>query len=190
MEPDTDYETLEARLAEAGVVTSLAELHGGLCGTLCVGGISAAGHWLEECLHDWQLAESGEVGEALRGLELETWQKLKSMDLSFEPLLPGEDQPLDLQVRGLALWCHGFLVGLGFGGYRTNGAAAHASAAVEEITKDFSELSRAVLGDEPEDSDEAGFELAELKEYVRVGVQLVFEEYGTRELEGGSDRIH
>lgn len=191
-ESDLQYESLEAQLAEAGVVTSLAELHGGLCGTMCVGGIAASERWLEDCLEDWQLATEEEVGNTLHGLELDAWRKLTSAEMIFEPLVPGEDQPLETQVRGLALWCHGFLTGLGFGGLKAAGVKTERSEAVEEITRDFSEISRAALEDDGEDADAdaAGFALAELKEYVRVGAQLVFEEYGARQAASGSERIH
>jgi uncharacterized protein YgfB (UPF0149 family) len=184
-EIEPEYESLERSFAEAGVVTSLAELHGGLCGPLCAGGIAATERWVEDCLEDWRLDDAQEIGAALRGLELDAWRKLSSPDMSFEPLVPSEDQPLDAQVRGLALWCHGFLTGLGLGGFKANGGT-HRSDAVEEITKDFSEISRAGFSGEDEDEeDAAGFALAELKEYVRVGVQLVFEECGA-----AGDRIH
>lgn len=181
---EVEYESLEQHLADAGVVTSLAELHGGLCGALCAGGIAATQRWVDDCLDEWRLTESETVGKALHGLELDAWRKLSSPDMSFEPLVPSEDQPLDAQVRGLALWCHGFVTGLGVGG-RKAGVACPKSETVDEITKDFSEISRAALGDDDEDDASAGFALAELKEYVRVGVQLVFEECGA-----AGDRIH
>jgi uncharacterized protein YgfB (UPF0149 family) len=183
-EIEPEYESLERHLTDAGVVTSLAELHGGLCGTLCAGGIAATQRWLEDCLDDWHVEDTEDIGATLRGLELDAWRKLSSPDMSFEPLVPSEDQPLDAQVRGLALWCHGFLTGLGFGGFKGKGGT-HRSEAVEEITKDFSEISRAGLEGEDEEDAAAGFALAELKEYVRVGVQLVFEECGA-----AGDRIH
>ncbi|HEU4617781.1 MAG TPA: UPF0149 family protein [Gammaproteobacteria bacterium] len=174
---ESDYDSIEKRLVEAGVVTSLAELHGGICGTMCVGGIAATQRWLDDCLDDWELAEPDEIGATLRGLELDAWRKLCSAEMTFEPLVPGENQPLDAQVRGLALWCHGFLTGLGLGGLKQHDGVCR-SETVDEIAKDFSEISRAALvGDEEEEGD-AGFALAELKEYVRVGVQLVFEECG------------
>ncbi len=182
---DHGYESLERCLNESGVVTPLAELHGGLCGTICVGGMAAAQRWLEECLEDWELDEGDAVGTALRDLELTAWRSLSSGEMSFEPLLPDEDQPLDSQIRALALWCHGFLTGLGFGGLKSAPTGEHADA-VNEITKDFAEISRAALADDEDEDADAGFALAELKEYVRVGAQLVFEEYGGRQ----GSRVH
>ena len=34
-------------------------------------------------------------------------------ELKFEPLLPSDDAPLAEQVEALAVWCQGFLSGVG-----------------------------------------------------------------------------
>jgi len=191
MENRHAYESLAEELADAGALQSPAELHGGICGVMCVGGVGAADRWLDQCLDEWQPQASGEVSEALRELELDTWRMLSAVEMAFEPLLPDEDQPLDEQVRALASWCHGFLAGLGFGGLKEPRESSDASEAVAEITKDFSEISRATLDDDDvSDPRQAGFAFAELKEYVRVSVQLVFEHFGSRHLEIGSDSVH
>ena len=55
------------------------------------------------------------------------------------------------------------------------------SAEVAEILSDFAEMSRAGIDDEDvTDRDRADFALAELKEYVRVSVQIVFEQLADR----------
>jgi uncharacterized protein len=191
MENHHAYESLAKELAGAGVLQSPAELHGGICGVMCVGGVEAADRWLDQCLDEWQPQAAGEVGEALRELEVDTWRMLSAVEMAFEPLLPDDDQPLEEQVRALASWCHGFLTGLGFGGLKEPRGSCGANEAVAEITKDFSEISRATLDDDDaSDPRQAGFALAELKEYVRVSVQLVFEHFGGRQLETGSDTVH
>lgn len=190
MENTPAYDSLAAELADAGVVLSLPELHGSICGVMCMGGVGAAQRWLDQCIQDWQPLPNPDVGEALRELELCTWRTLAEADLSFEPLLPDDDEPLEAQVRGLALWCHGFLAGLGFGGLKAIGES-DSSEVLSEITKDFSEISRAALGeDETEELQQAGFALAELKEYVRVSVQLVFEQCGGSQPGIGSESVH
>ena len=191
MENRHAYQSLAEELTDAGVLQSPAELHGGICGVMCVGGVGAADRWLDQCLDEWQPQASGDVGDALRELEHDTWRMLSAAEMAFEPLLPDEDRPLDEQVRALASWCHGFLAGLGFGGLKEPREPSVANEAVAEITKDFSEISRAALADdEADDPRQAGFALAELKEYVRVSVQLVFEHFGSRQLEAGSDSVH
>ena len=58
---------------------------------------------------------------------------------------------------------------------------AIASAEVAEILGDFAEMSRAGVDDEDTaDPTQADFALAELKEYVRVSVQIVFEQLADR----------
>jgi uncharacterized protein len=187
----TDYDSLAGALADAGVVLSLPEVHGGICGVMCVGGVAAADRWLDHCFEEWRPHSSQAVEDALRGLELNTWRMLSGTDMSFEPVLPGDDEPLDAQVHGLAFWCHGFLAGLGFGGLEMPKDETGADVALEEITRDFAEISRAVLSEEDaEDVEQSGFALAELKEYVRVSVQLVFERFEAQRPDARSDTIH
>jgi uncharacterized protein len=190
MEEYYPYESLAEELSQAGVVPSLAEVHGGLTGMMCVAGVAAADRWLDQQLEEWRQVGETPIGEALHAVELDTWRMLNETQMAFEPLLPGDEQPLDAQVRGLASWCHGFLSGLGLGGLSFDGSA-NDDGTVAEIAKDFAEISRAALGPEDdEDPEQAGFALAELKEYVRVSVQLLFEQYGDHSDEAGGNTIH
>ena len=63
-----------------------------------------------------------------------------------------------------------------------NGDGAHAAAVhLDEICADFVEISRAGLtDDDAADRDRADFALAELREYVRVSVQIAFEALAAR----------
>ena len=192
MEDNYAYESLAEELARAGVVPSLAELHGGLTGMMCVAGVGAADRWLDQQLEELRQAGETRIGEALHAVELETWRMLNETNMTFEPLLPGDDQPLDAQVRGLASWCQGFLSGLGLGGLTLDGSTGD-DGTLAEITKDFAEISRAALGPEDEqDLEQAGFALAELKEYVRVSVQILFEQLGEGAAadDAGGNTIH
>ena len=90
----------------------------------------------------------------------------------FEPLLPADDQPIGARTAALAQWCQGFLYGLGAGGITD---ASGLPADTGEIVRDFTEISRAGVDEtQDEESNEAAY--AELVEFVRVGVQLLFEE--------------
>lgn len=187
------YDALAEELANAGVVPSLAELHGGLCGVMCAGGVAAADRWLDQQLDEWRQSPATTIGETLHAVESETWRMLNESSMTFEPLLPDDDQPLDAQVSALASWCHGFLSGLGMGGLTmdTQSTEEGAEGTVAEIAKDFAEISRAALGPEDaSDPEQAGFALAELKEYVRVSVQLLFEQLGDGAAEAGDETIH
>lgn len=171
--PPLDYDHLRDSLAEAGAVVALAELHGGICGALCAGGAPAAQRWLEDCLDDEDLA--GSTADLLEGLAAvlgASATMLADPEFKFELLLPDDESPLDEQVQALALWCHGFLGGVGM---TAPGIAR--SEALAEILRDFAEISRAGLSeDEAAGEDQTAFALAEIHEYVRVSVQIVFEE--------------
>jgi uncharacterized protein YgfB (UPF0149 family) len=175
--PPLDYDRLRDSLAGAGAVVALAEMHGGICGALCAGGAPAARRWLEHCFDDQELTAStavltADLEEVLDASE----QTLADPDLKFEPLLPDDDAPLAEQVQALALWCQGFLSGVG----TTAPSAAQQSdegGSLAEILRDFAEISRAGLSEEEAAGRaQADFALAEIHEYVRVSVQIVFEE--------------
>ncbi|HEY8519769.1 MAG TPA: UPF0149 family protein [Gammaproteobacteria bacterium] len=186
-----DYRTLRDSLERAGVLLALPELHGGMCGAMCIGGREASNAWLEDCVRgvgvDGPTAER--ISEQLDDVELATWQQLSGSEMQFEPLLPDDDAPLEEQVEALAAWCQGFLAGLGGAGLRLERGQG-TQGEVEEIVADFAEISRAgVTGEERGNLDEAGFALAELKEYVRVGAQIVFDAFADRR-SSPSQEIH
>jgi len=175
--PSLDYDRLRESLAAAGAVVALAELHGGVCGALCAGGPAAARRWLADSLDDAELgASAAALSDDLEELISTSSKMLEDDELKFEPLLPSDDSPLAEQVDALAVWCQGFLSGVG------SATPANARSSVEgdalgEILRDFAEISRAGLSDDEADGQvEADFALAQIHEYVRVSVQLAFEE--------------
>ena len=186
-----NYDALRESLNHAGFVLALPELHGGICGVICSGGENATQRWIEECIGEYADPEDqtdlSELKRTLYGPVLVTQQMLAGSQLEFEPLLPDDESPLDERVQALALWCHGFLSGLGFGGAGQESVEGE----LKEILEDFAEISRAGLGDdESEDPDQADFALAELKEYVRVSVQIVFEELAARHAAPPTESTH
>jgi len=189
--PPLDYDRLRDSLAAAGAVVALAELHGGVSGAVCAGGAMAARRWLRDLLDDEQLAAASPAALAdhLEEVVATTVKMLDDGELKFEPLLPTDDAPLAEQVEALAAWCQGFLSGVGS---TAPGAAGRATArdAVGEILRDFGEISRAGLSeDEAEGRGQPDFALAEIHEYVRVSVLIVFEELGP-ERAGAARDVH
>jgi uncharacterized protein YgfB (UPF0149 family) len=101
---------------------------------------------------------------------------LEDEQLKFEPLLPSDDAPLAEQVEALAVWCQGFLSGVGSTAPASVARSAEGEA-LAEILRDFAEIGRAGLSeDEAAGRGQPDFALAEIREYVRVSVQLAFEE--------------
>src|SRR5204862_6920545 len=96
-------------------------------------------------------------------------RELDDPDLSFDPLLPSDDQA-SLTERSAALvdWCRGFVGGMGLAG----GDLARALS--EEATEVLADFSRIAGTDVEEASDPDGEEdYTEDVEYVRVGTMLL-----------------
>ena len=165
------FPELEDTLAEAGSPTEAAEAHGTLCGALCAQAPLRFEAWLEELLEDGE-GQSEQTRDVLLTVFRQTSEHLSGNGMQFAPLLPDDDEPLVGRTSALAHWCEGFLYGLGAGGLTSLDALP---GEVGEVVRDFSEISRAGGGDgEATETDEQAY--AELVEYIRVGVQLVYDE--------------
>jgi len=164
------YTEIEQLLSAQRSLTEAAEAHGTLTGSLCALADFGFQDWLREILPDGR-AEA-DAADTLYGLYTTTAAALEATDMEFEPLLPSDAQPLEVRTAALALWCQGFLYGLGSGSIPDAGGLP---GDVGEVVRDLTEITRAGVDDEQgEDSNEGAY--AELVEFVRVGVQLVFEE--------------
>jgi len=166
MQPD--YSDVQQLLQRQHSLADAAEAHGTLAGCLC----GAAGYRFEDWVHEILPEGGGAAAATLREIYGATAGALLQPDMEFELLLPPDAQPLAERTQALAQWCQGFLYGLGAG--RISGAS-ELPGEVGEIVRDFIEISRAAVDEEQgEESNEAAY--AELVEFVRVGVQLLFEE--------------
>src|SRR5262245_59418234 len=164
------YTEIQRVLADERSMTDAAEAHGTLVGALCTLATYRFEDWLQEILPDGR--PHSETSGALHGLYFVTSETLAAHELEFQPLLPADAQPLDERTAALAQWCVGFLYGLGSGSIQD---LKTLPGEVGEIVHDFDEITRVGVddGDSAEHNESA---YAELVEFVRVGVQLVFEE--------------
>lgn len=174
------YVELDEALSHAATPIGLAEFHGSLCAALCVGGVAAGRALVDESIADWSDGRDlAPLLPPLNNLQESTWRSLAGTDLSFEPLLPTDDEELSKRIAALSQWCHGFVSGLGLAGY--DFTVEDATGEIAEIVGDLTEISRATLdADEVARAEQAENSLTELVEYVRVGVQIVYEELGDR----------
>jgi uncharacterized protein YgfB (UPF0149 family) len=168
---DIRFKDFEDVLASAGGLADAAEAHGSLCGALCSISPYKMQDWLNEILPDGA-AVSAESAAMIEKVFTATATSFGEQGMEFEPLLPDDEQPLNGRANALALWCTGFLYGLGTGSISDLEALG---GDVGEIVRDFTEISRAT-GDDA-DSDESNEQAyAELVEFIRVAAQVVFEE--------------
>lgn len=171
------FDTVAAALHGAGSLSHPAEIHGSLCGLLCLLGETYTAPWFSEVLEGVAEDAAGrsEALSVLGALGEATCEALEQGDMSFRLLLPDDEAALEQRAEALAHWCQGFNHGLAAGGEIGRARAALDDGVTGEVIRDFSELSRmAFTGDDSEAEGEAAY--AELLEYVRVSVQLVFEE--------------
>ncbi|GAB3670396.1 UPF0149 family protein [Salinisphaera aquimarina] len=158
------FEALQHGLTQAKSVQTPGEVHGTLTGMLCIDNAARGAQAVED-------VESDMLDSALDALREMTLEGLFDPDLSFKPLLPDDEVELERRVQALARWCAGFLYGLSADGEFD---LSRLSAEVREVVGDLTELSRAGLTAEDSDGESAEGDYAELVEYVRVGVQMIF----------------
>jgi uncharacterized protein YgfB (UPF0149 family) len=182
------YEALRLALASAGVSQESAEFHGGVCASLCVGGLPAAGAWTESWLEEGSETDADTARRLVHELEQDSWQAMSDGEFALELILPDDDTELAERVAGLAAWCHGFVSGLGIAGLSLAEHGPSVRAQLEEIIGDFGEIARAST--DVEDVVEGGFQLASIVEFVRAGVQIVFESLSDQRTARISGRLH
>jgi uncharacterized protein YgfB (UPF0149 family) len=175
----SNYEQIQRLMAASRAVAEPAEAHGTLAGALCATGAYRFEDWLAEILPEG-FAPGAAAIPALRELYDATRASLHGTQMQFELLLPDDDAPLEQRTEALTLWCNGFVYGLG-----TSGAAdpERLPGDAGEIVRDLAQIMRAGV-DEREGLEVNEAALAELVEFVRVGVQVVFEELGAARAPG------
>jgi uncharacterized protein YgfB (UPF0149 family) len=165
-----DYDEIRQALSAARSTSEPAEAHGALAGALC----ASSGHRLEDWIGEILPGGGADVSAnaLLRELYEQTGRALNDGGMTFRMLLPDDEQPLDRRATALGEWCHGFLYGLGGRGI---GDPRRLSDDAGEVVQDIMEITRlAIDADDPDESNERAY--AELVEFVRVGVQFLFED--------------
>ena len=164
-----DYRTIESRLDESRALTDLPEAHGTLAGALCASNAVALQDWLREVFPEGVAAAA--EGDMHAVFEW-TRHVLGNGQMEFAMLLPEDDRPLDERAAALGEWCQGFLYGLGSTPIPDIDSL---SPEVGELVRDLTAITQLSV-DEAESADSNEEALAELIEFVRVGVQLLFDE--------------
>src|SRR5258707_15378706 len=179
----SNYDQVKRLLSESRAVTEPAEAHGTLAGALCATGAYRLEDWLAEILPEG--TAPGDAAAQLREVYDETHAALTGTQMQFSLLMPDDEEPIELRTEALTLWCNGFVYGLG-----TSGAPdpEQLPGDAGEIVRDLAQIMRAGV-DEREGLEANEAALAELVEFVRVGVQVVFEELGALRHPAASPRL-
>lgn len=169
MHTDVTYDDLNSALQDAQTPVAAAEAHGIICGTLCAPSTTP---------DQWQPLifggppEGGPVSEMLASLYRQTRAGLDDEGFDFTLMMPDDRYGLSARVDGLAEWCRGFVFGLVAGGVRD---VQQLPGDAPEIVSDIVAISE-MSADSETNGEQEEQALAEIEEYVRVGVQLIYEE--------------
>jgi len=171
-----DLNELDAALERCGAHWRGSQTHGLLCGGLSTFGPDGALVWRDQVLEGLEPgnAQRAECEFLLDELFQQTWRQLAERQSDFELLLPSDAENAADRARALADWCEGFLHGLVSQTHSDDMRARLGAEPLSDIIKDMLEMTRATVGDEEGEAIDAAY--VELVEYVRVGVQLAFEE--------------
>ena len=173
MSSGATYDDLAGALSSADSTVHAAEAHGCLCGALCARRDYGLAEWLAEFLPDAVEGRSGRIEDQPYGdVFQDTAKALSGLGMEFQPLLPDDEADLTERIEALGAWSQGYLYGLGAAG---TASPMPIGEQTSEILADIAECAR--VGDvDSEQSEEAEESYAQIVEYLRVGVQLIFEE--------------
>ena len=175
MKSAIDRDELNQALRRCGSSWSAEQAHGLLCSSLSVGGAEGGVIWLRRVLEgaDPASVHARECAVLLESLLNETHQQLSERQSGFSLLLPGDDDPAAARATALAAWCEGFLHGLVTDVHNEELKKRLAKEPLSDIIRDLLEMTRATADEDDEGTEEA---YTELVEYLRVAVQLTYEE--------------
>jgi uncharacterized protein YgfB (UPF0149 family) len=182
------YDDFARVLQDAHALPEPAEAHGTLAGALCSSVEYGLTDWLREILPDENAENEALQSDVLQSAYNTMVRTLVGSDSDFAPLLPDDEAELNERTLALSQWVQGFLYGIGSG---VTGDPARVSPEAAEIVSDFVEIAHGVDADD--DSEESEVAFAEIVEFVRVGVQLLFVELAPargQEAAPGAASIH
>ena len=179
-----DYFSINHALEQAESDYSAAEAHGIACGMLVIKQTTEPKQWLKQVvLGDEHNRFVPAVSAELTQLFVATRQQINSPALDFTVFLP-EDAPLAEQVEAMQTWCQGFGLGLAVAGVKD---MKQLPADSREWAEDVVRIGTANDLD-LEDTEESEEALAEIVEYLRVGVLMMNEEM--QPIKQSSNQIH
>ena len=173
-----NFEYIDKIRQKSDISIDVSEYHGRISACLCSENLTLEVLLPEEinandsCLS----AETMQLKTVLLSLIAETLEQLNDTEMSFYPLLSPDAESLTDRTLSLSRWCQGFIDGFGLVIAQKNISIAQIEQdIIGEIIEDFSQISKLTSASV---MNEDGEELAymEVIEYVRVGVQLIYEE--------------
>ena len=160
---------LEAASGPGGGLT-VPELHGATIGI----GVTDSSRFELQDLVDLLGTDALADGETVARFVNDALEALHAEDMSFTPVLPEDDAPMEARLDALGQWCQSFLTGFAAGlsrrGIETlKGLPEEA----QEIIQDFAAIAQLETELTDDDADDGEVNFLELSEYVKVGALLI-----------------
>lgn len=172
-------EALQSHVERLKIPSTAYEIHGQLCGYLCVGSSDKAEQYLQTLLEEKDVSQFEKEIRALASLLQVTYEQMSTMSFDFHLLMPDDEEPLDERAKSLGVWCHGFSDGILNSGVDISAIDASESrdalfhiTEIANIDYDYTTVT---------EEDEKAF--MEVYEYVRMAVLMIH-----TELTGKSDK--
>ncbi|MFT5111216.1 MAG: hypothetical protein ACI8P9_000527 [Parasphingorhabdus sp.] len=165
------FTELDTLLRQYGAETGICEAHGLSVGLVCRGQHELTQTQWCELLAVPELKDA--ILDTLQGIHGLAMRALHSQELAFDPLLPDDNVEIKDQVDSLSEWCAGFLRGF------LSTGKEKLDETCQEAIDDISSISNLEMDDDDLDSQERS--LFELREYLRIAVQILFEQFKSQE---------
>ena len=168
-----DYTQIIQLVDDYELEISASQLHGIITGSACISDLNPQANDHLNLIKPSTSLNQNQLADLSDSLNLYFNHMLKVLDshmFEFELALPDEDSSCEYRTEELAAWCHGFLSACGHSIKNTDTLGADATEALEDIM----EIALAQTGDGEEEEIEQA--LAELEEYLRISVQLIFDD--------------
>ncbi len=167
------YNDLDEKLRASGWKSGASEAHGLLAGLACRGVTSSQ---VANKRFLFQIDEKDDIA-MLQGLFELISTDLESSEPTFNPLLADEDSASAQRIDEVANWCAGFIQG-----FCNDGSSVinECNDEIQELLQDIMDISGMQAGtmsaSTVPESGEEDRELTEIEEYLRVGIQLIYDE--------------
>ncbi len=151
------------------------QAHGLLCGYIMTHGLKGHDMWLHRMFENSSNEKENKYKYIFDDLFIKTWRQLEERQSEFELFLPGDDRGLLTRAKAIGSWCDSYLHGLISSVTTEKLKKAINREPTSILIKDLLEMTKATIGEEDDDeTNEKSY--AELVEYTRIAVQLIFEE--------------
>tara|TARA_B110000046_G_scaffold185766_1_gene229161 strand:- start:2228 stop:2773 length:546 start_codon:yes stop_codon:yes gene_type:complete len=163
------FEQLEDLFFAHKINASPSGFHGFLCGRLSCGAVDlkqlvdASTSWLGLSTEQAEAAQSD-----FEAFYQSSLNNLEDISFLFLPVLPDDELPLSERLVAVGEWCTNYISGLGEG----MGEEFEVSMDGKEALEDISAIGQISVDFETDDDGERDY--AELVEFIRIAVQLLF----------------